>query len=70
MTKIDKVFSEPLTEVNSFNFDDRVADVFPDMIRRSVPGYESIIRHLGNFARLFVTDDTKVVRVPAFRNWR
>lgn len=58
--KIDKVFSERLVKVDDFNFDDRVADVFPDMIKRSVPGYESIIRHLGTFARLFVTDNSRV----------
>ena len=60
MNKIDKVFSKPLTEINDFNFDDRVADVFPDMIKRSVPGYGSIIRHLGIFARLFVTENSNV----------
>lgn len=60
MSKIDKVFSKPLNEIEDFNFDEQVTDVFPDMIKRSVPGYESIIRHLGTFARLFVKDHTNV----------
>ncbi|MFT5451869.1 MAG: tRNA (cmo5U34)-methyltransferase [Enterobacterales bacterium] len=60
MDKIDKVFSQPLKEIDDFNFDDKVAEVFPDMIKRSVPGYEQIIRHLGTFARLFVTDSSNV----------
>ena len=60
MTKIDKLFSKPLDDVKDFDFDDVVAEVFPDMIKRSVPGYESIIRHLGTFARLFVTDNSRV----------
>jgi len=30
------------------------------MKKRSVPGYESIIHHLGTFARLFVTDNSNV----------
>ena len=60
MDKIDKVFSQPLIEIDDFNFDDKVAEVFPDMIKRSVPGYERIIRHLGTFAKLFVTDDSNV----------
>ena len=60
MNKIDKVFSKALNNIEEFNFDDRVAEVFPDMIKRSVPGYESIIRHLGTFARLFVTENSNV----------
>jgi len=60
MDKKDKLFSKKLSEINNFNFDEKVADVFPDMIKRSVPGYESIIHHLGTFARLFVTDNSNV----------
>ena len=33
-----------------FAFDERVAGVFPDMIRRSVPGYENVIALPGLFA--------------------
>ena len=33
-------------EAAPFNFDARVAAVFPDMIRRSVPGYELILQSL------------------------
>ncbi len=60
MDKFDKVFSEQLNKIDDFDFDEKVVEVFPDMIRRSVPGYESIIRHLGTFARLFVTDNSRV----------
>jgi len=60
MDKKDKLFSKKLSEINNFNFDEKVAEVFPDMIKRSVPGYESIIHHLGTFARLFVTDNSNV----------
>lgn len=34
-------------QVADFNFDQRVADVFPDMIQRSVPGYQTILHTLG-----------------------
>ena len=34
-----------------FRFDERVASVFSDMIRRSVPGYDEIISLLGLFAQ-------------------
>lgn len=36
-----------------FAFDERVATVFPDMIRRSVPGYGDIIALLGLFAERY-----------------
>lgn len=39
----DQIYSRPLTQVGQFEFDDSVADVFPDMIARSVPGYGSML---------------------------
>ena len=39
----DRIYSVPLSHVGDFEFDDAVADVFPDMIRRSVPGYGSML---------------------------
>lgn len=39
----DKVYSESMANIADFNFDAQVADVFTDMIERSVPGYRSII---------------------------
>ena len=53
-SKTDNVFANPLAEVAGFRFDDRVADVFPDMIKRSVPGYESIIAMIGTLAERYV----------------
>ena len=35
--KSDNIFAEPLNEVADFRFDEQVADVFPDMIQRSIP---------------------------------
>ena len=43
----DKLFSGPRPDVVDFVFDDSVAEVFPDMIRRSVPGYETIVSLIG-----------------------
>lgn len=42
MTK-DQIYSKPLAQVGRFEFDDSVADVFSDMIARSVPGYGSML---------------------------
>lgn len=39
----DKLFAKPLQHLEAFEFDDKVASVFPDMIRRSVPGYGAML---------------------------
>ena len=41
-TGIDKLYANERPAAD-FVFDDAVAAVFPDMIRRSVPGYESVV---------------------------
>lgn len=39
----DQIYNESLANIADFRFDAQVADVFTDMIERSVPGYRSII---------------------------
>ena len=46
----DAIYALPQGQVVDFAFNAAVADVFPDMIRRSVPGYETIISLLGVIA--------------------
>lgn len=46
----DRLYAEPNPEIADFAFDDRVAAVFPDMIRRSVPGYAAIVSMIGLLA--------------------
>ena len=55
----DNLFNNP-QQVVDFAFDDAVADVFPDMIRRSVPGYETVISLLGVLAEQYAQPKTKV----------
>jgi tRNA (cmo5U34)-methyltransferase len=50
MTQRDQVFRDPQNQIVDFAFDEAVADVFPDMIRRSVPGYETVIPITGLLA--------------------
>jgi len=45
----DRLFDEPRQLVD-FAFDEAVAAVFPDMIRRSVPGYETVVALTGLLA--------------------
>ncbi len=42
MKERDSLFRDP-QQIVDFAFDQRVVDVFPDMIRRSIPGYDTII---------------------------
>lgn len=50
----DRIYANPLAEVKQFVFDQTVVDVFPDMIKRSVPGYATIINMIGNLAERYV----------------
>jgi len=56
----DSLFSRPRPHLVDFAFDEQVARVFPDMIRRSVPGYDSVIAMLGVFADHYVKPHTRV----------
>jgi len=53
----DELFANP-QQVVDFAFTAAVADVFPDMLRRSIPGYETIISQLGVLARHYAQADT------------
>ncbi|AWX13144.1 carboxy-S-adenosyl-L-methionine synthase CmoA [Mergibacter septicus] len=59
MTK-DTLFSAPIEKLGDFTFDDSVAEVFPDMIQRSVPGYSNIITAIGMLAERFVQDNSNI----------
>lgn len=56
----DKVYADPRPMIVDFTFDESVAAVFPDMIRRSVPGYDAIITQLGLFAERYVQPDSYI----------
>ncbi|MGR3913386.1 MAG: carboxy-S-adenosyl-L-methionine synthase CmoA [Gammaproteobacteria bacterium] len=60
MTGSDKMFAKKRARVADFVFDARVAAVFPDMIRRSVPGYETLVSLLGVIAAGCVRADSNV----------
>ncbi len=57
---LDKMYADKLSRVVDFVFDDHVAAVFPDMIRRSVPGYQTLIALLGVIAERHVHADSIV----------
>ena len=57
-TDKDTLFANPLGEITAFKFDETVVDVFPDMIRRSVPGYGAIISAIGLLAGRFCRENS------------
>ncbi|HQX52524.1 MAG TPA: carboxy-S-adenosyl-L-methionine synthase CmoA [Planctomycetaceae bacterium] len=56
----DDIYSLPMNQVGSFEFDEQVVRVFPDMIARSVPGYGSILSMIEQLAARFVRPGTTV----------
>jgi len=56
----DAIYATPHEHLVDFAFDERVASVFPDMIRRSVPGYGDIIALLGLFAEQYAQEGSTI----------
>ncbi len=59
-THKDTIYADTLSEPGQFAFDDNVARVFPDMIRRSVPGYTTIVAMTGLMAGRYAQSGTLV----------
>ncbi len=56
----DRVFARPLSDIKAFEFNHAVTEVFRDMISRSVPGYELLLRIIGLYANVFVQENSRV----------
>lgn len=56
----DNLFAMPIAKLGDWTFDEQVADVFPDMIQRSVPGYANIITMIGMLAKRFVQPHSQI----------
>ena len=46
--------------VKDFTFDERVVEVFPDMIQRSVPGYVTIVSTMGKLAGQYAQNNSNL----------
>jgi tRNA (cmo5U34)-methyltransferase len=55
----DDVYSRPMPSIEAFRFDQSVADVFQDMIERSVPGYGLVLQLTGVLAEKYGQQDTR-----------
>ncbi len=58
MSDKDAIYSAPLGSIANFSFDDKVVQVFPDMIQRSVPGYSTIIAMTGVLAERYAQENS------------
>ena len=56
----DNLFANSRATTSGFRFDERVVKVFPDMIARSVPGYELIVPMIGLLARRYAQADSRI----------
>ena len=56
----DSLFARPLGEIEGFRFNEAVVGVFPDMLKRSVPGYESIITQSALLANRYAQPNTRL----------
>jgi len=53
--KTDQLYQQANTSIDGFRFDAKVAEVFSDMIKRSVPGYSQILALLPSLVRQGIT---------------
>lgn len=60
MRKKDDLYRSLDEPIKPFEFNQRVADVFPDMIERSVPGYPLTISMLSSIANKYVQSNSNV----------
>ncbi|MBU2893768.1 carboxy-S-adenosyl-L-methionine synthase CmoA [Colwellia sp. D2M02] len=56
----DLIYSKAHKQVKDFAFDAQVVEVFPDMIARSVPGYNTIIDTIGRLSQQFVQKNSNI----------
>lgn len=58
--KHDNLFAKSRALTSGFRFDKQVVRVFPDMIARSVPGYELVVPMIGMLARRYAQPDSNL----------
>ena len=55
----DQIYRTKQSQVDRFEFNSKVVSVFPDMIRRSIPGYDTIIHLSGVLAAQYLTPGSR-----------
>ena len=54
----DQIYHQEAAGVGTFEFNEAVAEVFPDMLERSIPGYAASIRAIRALAQQYVQRDS------------
>lgn len=60
MPNRDKIFSETTQAVGDFNFGQQTAEVFDDMLDRSIPMYRELQRMIGEIAAEFAENESNI----------
>jgi len=54
----DTIYASPHNDIAPFAFNEQVADVFPDMLTRSIPGFDTIIKNVGLLTNYYACEDS------------
>lgn len=63
----DQIYQGIMGEIPAFAFDEEVTKVFPDMIQRSVPGYQATLSAAAALAKRLVTPGSRVYELGCSR---
>lgn len=55
----DTIYTRSDGSIEPFEFSEEVASVFPDMLKRSIPGYGASIQAIGSLARRYATANSR-----------
>lgn len=56
----DDIYAKAHDAIGAFQFDESVVAVFPDMIQRSVPGYQTILTGIGELTKAYAQDNSRL----------
>ena len=56
----DTLYAQAHEAVGAFQFDESVVAVFPDMIQRSVPGYQTILTGIGELTKIHAIENSNL----------
>jgi tRNA (cmo5U34)-methyltransferase len=60
MNKQDRIFAEAIGDVSDFDFGEKTAEVFDDMLDRSIPQYRELLRMVGEITGEFAENGTRL----------